>query len=145
MPDELAASNVNRTYSLAATSIAIFTFTLIFLYPRFVSGDVDGLLFQATLILMGASTFSFVFAAYYYYGSSLRDRIADADRDRYAASGDRLWLLGSTLMFLAPSMVLFTIRLAAVGAAWLALWLGYLVFVARYFPRVRTTRRAPKA
>ena len=35
MGDDLAAANVNRSYSLAATSIAIFTFMLIFLYPRF--------------------------------------------------------------------------------------------------------------
>jgi hypothetical protein len=34
MGDDLAAANVNRSYSLAATSIAIFTFTLVFLYPR---------------------------------------------------------------------------------------------------------------
>ena len=40
MGDDLAASNVNRSYSLAATSIAIFTFLLFFLYPRFVSGEI---------------------------------------------------------------------------------------------------------
>jgi hypothetical protein len=39
MGDNLATANVNRSYSLAATSIAIFTFTLFFLYPRFVSGE----------------------------------------------------------------------------------------------------------
>ena len=46
MEDELATSNVNRSYSLAGTSIAIFTFMLIFLYPRFASGEIDALLFQ---------------------------------------------------------------------------------------------------
>ena len=40
MTDELAAANVNRSYQLAASSIAIFTFLLFFLYPKFVSGDV---------------------------------------------------------------------------------------------------------
>jgi hypothetical protein len=30
MEDELAATNVNRSYSLGATSIAIFTFMLFF-------------------------------------------------------------------------------------------------------------------
>ena len=57
MPDDLATSNVNRSYSLSATSIAIFTFTLVFLYPRFASGEIDGLLFQATLVVMGVATF----------------------------------------------------------------------------------------
>ena len=45
MGDEVATSNVNRAYSLAATSIAIFTFTLFYLHPRFVSGEADALLF----------------------------------------------------------------------------------------------------
>ena len=34
MGDDLASANVNRSYSLAATSIAIFTFTLFFLVPE---------------------------------------------------------------------------------------------------------------
>jgi hypothetical protein len=39
MGDDLATADVNRSYSLAATSIAIFTFTLCFLYPSCVSGE----------------------------------------------------------------------------------------------------------
>lgn len=35
MSDELASASVNRSYSLAASCIAIFTFMLFFLYPRF--------------------------------------------------------------------------------------------------------------
>jgi hypothetical protein len=64
MGDDLAAANVNRSYSLAATSIAIFTFMLFFLYPRFASGEINALLFQATLVVMGVATFSFVFASF---------------------------------------------------------------------------------
>jgi hypothetical protein len=63
MGAELATSNVTRSYSLAATSIAIFTFMLFFLYPRFARGEINALLFQATLIVMGVATFSFVFSS----------------------------------------------------------------------------------
>ena len=142
MGDDLAAANVNRTYSLGATSLAIFTFTMIFLYPRYVSGEANPVLFQLTLVVMGVATFSLVFASFHYYGSSLPDRIDDADRAAYARRGDRFWLLGSTSLFLAPSLVLFSIALNLVGAAWLLLWLVYLVFVRRTFPRVATTPRA---
>ena len=138
MGDDLAAANVNRSYSLAATSIAIFTFMLIFLYPRFASGEVDGQLFQATLIVMGLATFSFVFASLHYYGSSLGGRMDDAERAQYSSRGDRFWLLGYTLLFLAPSMVLVSVGLTVVGSAWLVLWLIYVVFAIRYFPRVQT-------
>src|SRR5688572_669051 len=138
MADDLAASNVNRSYSLAATSIAIFTFVLIFLYPRFASGEVNALLFQATLIVMGVATFSFVFASFYYYGASLGGRIDDAIRARYAQRGDRFWVLGYSLLFLDPSLILFSVGLHVVGSVWLGLWLVYVLFTIRHFPRVQT-------
>ena len=142
MDDELATTNVNRSYSLGATSIAIFTFMLFFLYPRFASREINALLFQATLVVMGVATFSFVFASFYYYGASLDRRIDDAERAVYSRRGDRFWLLGYTLLFLAPSLILFSLRLLAVGSAWFALWLVYLLFVIRYFPRVQTARKS---
>ena len=140
MGDDLAASNVNRTYSLAAMSIAIFTFMLIFLYPRFASGEVNAVLFQATLLVMGVATFSLVFAAFHYYASSLGSRMDDAERAQFSRRGDRFWLLGYTLLFLAPSMVLISVGLLFVGAAWFALWFAYVLFAIRYFPRVQTGR-----
>ena len=140
MVDEVATSNVNRSYSLGGTSIAIFTFMLVFLYPEFARGEINALLFQATLVVMGVATFSFVFASLYYYGSSLGSRIDDAERALYSQRGDRFWLLGYTLLFLDPSLILFSIGLLAVGAVWFALWLVYLLFVIRYFPRVQTAR-----
>ena len=143
MGDDLAASNANRSYSLAATSIAIFTFMLIFLYPRFASGEVSALLFQATLVVMGVATFSFVFASLHYYGSSLGGpRMDDAERARYSRRGDRFWLLGYTLLFLDPSLILFSVGLVVVGSAWFALWLVYVLFVIRYFPRVQTSQKS---
>ena len=142
MGDELAAANVNRSYSLAATSIAIFTFMLFFMYPRFVSGQINALLFQAALVVMGVATFSFAFATFYYYCSSVGSRIDDAERALYSRRGDRFWLLGNTLLFLDPSLILFTIGLFVVGSAWFALWLVYLVFVIRYFPRIQTVRKS---
>ena len=141
MGDELATSNVNRSHSLGATSITIFTFMLFFLYPRFASGEINALLFQATLVVMGVATFSFVFASLYYYGSSLGSRIDDAERALYSRRGDRFWLLGYTLLFLDPSLILFAVGLLAVGSAWFALWLVYVLFAIRYFPRIQT---APK-
>ena len=141
MADDLAAANVNRSYQLAASSIAIFTFLLFFLYPRFVSGDVDALPYQATLIVMGVATFSFAFASFYYYGASLGASIDEAERTRYAHRGDVIWLIGCVLLFLAPSLILLTVRLLAVAAVWFGLWLVYLIFVLRNFPRVRTKRQ----
>jgi len=136
MANELASANVNRSYQLAASSIAIFTFLLFFLYPRYVSGDIDGLPFQAALIVMGIATFSFAFASFYYYGASVGGRFDDAERDQYCWRGDCFWLLGCVMLFLAPSIILFTVGLIAVAAVWFLLWLSYLLFAMRIFPRV---------
>jgi hypothetical protein len=141
MGDDLAASNVNRSYSLAGTSVAIFTFMLFFLYPRFASGEVNALLFQATLVVMGVATFSFAFASFHYYGSSLGVLIDDAERAQYSSRGDRFWLLGYTLLFLDPSLILFSLGHFVVASAWFALWLVYVLFAIRYFPRVQTARK----
>jgi len=144
MADDVAAANVNRTYTIAGTSIAIFTFTLFFLYPRFKSGEANALLFQATIVAMAVATFSFVFATLSYYAVSLGERLDDVARLQYSRRGDRFWLLGYTCLLLAPSLILFSIGLLAVALFWLALWMVYLLFMIRYFPNVRTARTAER-
>jgi hypothetical protein len=116
MGDDLAGSNVNRSYSLAATSIAIFTFMLFFLYPRFEKGAINPLLFQAPLVVMGVATFSFVFASFHYYCSSLDSRIDDAQRARYSRRGDHFWLLGYTLLLGTVAMAC-VVAVAGLGPA----------------------------
>lgn len=138
MREDLAAVNVTRTYTLAASNIAIFTFMLFFLYPRFESGRINSLLFQATLVAMGVATFSLVFATLHYYRSSLAGGISDSERARFARRADRFWLLGYTTMFLAPSLVLFLIGLWSVASIWLALWFVYLFFVVTNFSTIQT-------
>lgn len=136
MGDEVRAHNVNRTYALGATSIAIFTFMLIFLYPKFASGQINALLFQATLVVGCLAAFSFVFATLYLYGSSLGSRMDDSERALYSRRGNRFWLLGYTLLLLDPGLILVSVGLLAVASVWLALWLVYVVFfvlVARRF------------
>jgi hypothetical protein len=91
---------------------------------------------------MGVATFSFVFSSFYYYSSSLGSRIDDTERALHSRRGDRFWLLGYILLFLAPSLILFSVGLLAVGSAWFTLWLVFLLFVIRYFPRIQT---APKS
>lgn len=140
MTEDLAGANLNRSYTLAASNIAVFTFMLFFLYPRFEKGTINPYLFQVTLTMMGVSTFSLVFAAIHYYRASLGGRTTEADRLRDAHRADLFWLIGYSVMFLAPTLVLFLIGLFAVASVWLAFWLVYLVFVARVFPRMRTPR-----
>ena len=143
MGDDLASANVNRAYSLAATSIAIFSFLLFFLYPRVTSGEANALLFKVMVVVMAVATFAFVLASLNYYCASLGGRFTEAERATQSRRGDRLWLLGYTLLFLAPSVILFSLDLLGVGCVWLALWLVYLGFVVRYFPKMQAARGSP--
>jgi hypothetical protein len=136
----LAAANVNRSYSLAATSIAIFTFVLLFLYPKFRSAEIDGILFQATLLVMGVATFSFVLASFFYYCSSIGTPIADLDPVSHFRRGDRYWLLGFSLLYLVPTLILLSVGLLVAGFAWLAFWLVHLLYIVRCYPGIRTAQ-----
>ena len=138
--DDLAAANVNRSYSLAATTIAIFTFTLSVLYPRFKAGELDPRLFQLTLVVMGIATCSYLVASFLYYGASLGSRIEDARRASDALRADRLWLLGTLLLFLAPTLILLTLELPFVAAVWFALWVMYAAVAVRQTPLVMGDR-----
>jgi hypothetical protein len=140
MVEDLAAANVNRSISLAATNIAIFTFTLIFLYPRFQNATINPLLFQSTLVAMAVSTFSLVFATVHYYRSSLGAWGSEAERALHARRAEGFWAIGYTLMFLAPSLVLFSVGLLLVASLWLALWLLHLIFMIRSFRTAQTPR-----
>ena len=142
MGEELAASNVNRSYTLAASCIAIFTFTLFFLFPRLERGAVNPPLFYATLIVLGLATFSFVFSSFHYYWVSLGSRVDEAERVRYSRRADRFWLFGYSLLILDPTLILFSVGLFAVGSVWLGLWVVWVVFVFRTFPRVQAPGRA---
>jgi hypothetical protein len=77
-------------------------------------------------------------AVFYYYHSSLGGRIDDMEQEAHARRGDGFWLFGYTMLFLAPSLILFSIGLLFVASVWLALWLVYLIFVFRYLPKVQT-------
>jgi hypothetical protein len=142
MPDDIASSNVNRSFSLASTSVAIFTFTLVFLFPRFANGEIDGLLFQAALIVMGVATFALMSASVRYYGAALVGHVDEERRRGWSRRGDELWGLGYQLLFLSPSLVLLTVDLAVVGGVWFGLWLIQLIWAVRNFPRMRTPHQS---
>ena len=59
----------------------------------------------------------------------------DPERALYCRRGDRFWLLGGTMLFLAPSLILFSLGLLAVGSVWLALWLVYLLLYDPLLPK----------
>jgi hypothetical protein len=145
MDDTLANANVNRTSTLAAMSIAIFTFTLIFLFPKFAAGDIDSTIFQAALAVIAVAIFAFVLAGAYYYASTQTKWLAERERATFFKRGDVAWLAGQSLLLLDPSLVLFSVRLFPVALVWLVLWLSYVGFSLRWFRRYMRQSRPGEA
>ena len=123
---DLANSNVNRNITLAGTSVAIFTFLLFFLYPRYFSGDIDPVLFQFTLAIIVSIIFSLVISATYYYGTTLTLSLPDGQGTVIFGKAEAFWLIGYSLLLLEPSLILFTVKLSAVALYALVLWFSYL-------------------
>ncbi len=160
MSSEIWEANVNRTWALAGTSIAIFTFTLVFLYPRFSSGAIDPVLFQISLTVIGFSVFSFVFSGIYYYALtlalsmrsndvlSLRTSLVQSLKtkpEKYRRRADTFWSIGFSLLVLEPSLILFTVGLIVVASVWLVLWIFYFIFSVYVFTETQSWLRKTRA
>ncbi len=123
---DIANSNVNRNITLAGTSVAIFTFLLFFLYPRYFSGEINAILFQFTLAVIVSVIFSLVISALYYYGTTLTLSLRPEQATTIFGKAEAFWLVGYSLLLLEPSLILFTVNLLAVGLYALVLWFSYL-------------------
>jgi hypothetical protein len=141
---DIANSNVNRNITLAGTSVAIFTFLLFFLYPRYSSGDINPVLFQFTLAIIVSIIFSLVISATYYYGTTLTLSLPDGQGTPIFGKAEAFWLMGYSLLLLEPSLILFTVNLLAVALYALVLWLSYLYLTWLQFKKLtkkmKTTR-----
>jgi hypothetical protein len=133
---DLANSNVNRNITLAGTSVAIFTFLLFFLNPRYSSGDIDPVLFQFTLAIIVSVIFSLVISATYYYGTTLTLSLPDGQGTAIFGKAEAFWLIGYSLLLLEPSLILFTVKLSAVALYALVLWFSYLYLTWLQFKRL---------
>ena len=133
----LAEANVNRTATLAGTSIAIFTFLLFFLYPRYEDARINPMLFQSALMVIGLAIFGFVFAGLYYYLVTVPWPAKSLKPLGYLRTGDLFWFLGFSLLLVEPSLILFTVGLLFVAWGWFGLWVLYMFFNLREFGKYR--------
>jgi hypothetical protein len=132
---DLANSNVNRNITLAGTSIAIFTFLLFFLYPRYSSGEIDPILFQFTIAIIVSVIFSLVISATYYYGTTLALSLPGGEGTAVFGKAEAFWLIGYSLLLLEPSLILFTVKLSSVALYALVLWFSYIYLTWLQFKR----------
>ncbi len=127
---DLAAANVSRALTLLGSTIAVFTFLLFFLYPRFSSGQIDPVLFQFTLTIVVLTIVSFSMSGLFSYRIGVLKM--NSIRKRASMRGAALfWLIGTLLAVLEPALILFTVGLTIVGLVALSGWLLYAFFTLR--------------
>ncbi len=125
---DAARQSRGLTTALGGTCVAIFTFLLFFLYPRFVAGEADPNLFQLTLLAILVSLFLLVLAAWFYFLFTQSLGVDAARPGKYLARADACFAVGVIVLTLAPALVLLTINLQALGFVALGLWGVYLIF-----------------
>jgi hypothetical protein len=133
---DIANGNVNRNITLAGTSVAIFTFLLFFLYPRYLLGEINTILFQFTLAIIVSVIFSLVISALYYYGTVITLSLPPQTATSIFGAAEAFWLVGYSLLLLEPSLILFTVsNLSVVGSYALFLWFSYLLLTLLQFKK----------
>ena len=127
---DLAAANVNRAGTLVGSTIAVFTFLLFFLYPRFSSGSIDPVLFQITLTIVVLTILSFSLSGLFSYRIGVLKM--NSTKKRASMRGAALfWLIGTLLAVLEPALILFTVGLTIVGTTALGAWVVYALLTIR--------------
>ncbi len=137
-PSAISASRIEAarqsralTTALGGTCVAIFTFLLFFLYPRYAAGELDPNLFQLTILVIVASVYLLVLAAWFFF---LFTQHLDTNSERtkkHLARADGCFGLAVTLLTLAPALVLLTVGLTVLGVVALGMWGIYLLFFVR--------------
>ncbi|OLE91355.1 MAG: hypothetical protein AUF79_05010 [Crenarchaeota archaeon 13_1_20CM_2_51_8] len=127
---DLAAANVNRAGTLVGSTIAVFTFLLFFLYPRFSSGQIDPVLFQVTLTIIVLTILSFSLSGLFYYRVGVL-KLTTARKRASMQMGALFWLVGTLFVILEPALILFTVGLIVVGVVALGAWLLYALVTLR--------------
>lgn len=124
-----ASSTRALTTGLAGTCVAILTFVLFFLYPRWTGGEVNNLLFQWALTNIVVTLFLTILSAILYWLVIEAVLTNHPLTPRLSRGADLLFLVGAMLLALEPALILFTVAIYFVATVALALWLTVLVIL----------------
>jgi hypothetical protein len=103
---------------------------LIFLYARYNSGGLDGLLYRLTLASIVFSIFFLgVSGSYYYFLIEALER-KRSEAPTLLQTADVCFVLGLALLLLEPALILVTLHLYDIGAVAIVLWALSLIVIA---------------
>jgi hypothetical protein len=135
---DYVASNPNRSVALIGSNLAIFTFVLIFLFPRYDSHQLNGVLFQVTLTGSLLAIFLFGISGVLYLEVVAMAKASIETKMQLVRRGDLLFVVSLLLATAEPALILFTLpNLTYVGVIATVLWTLYAVFLIRQGRKLR--------
>jgi|SRR5437773_960618 len=134
---DYVTSNLNRSVTLIGSNLAIFTFVLIFLFPRYASNQLNGVRFQATLTSSLLAIFVFGISGVHYFEVVAMAKASVETKMRLVRRGDLLFVVSLLLATAEPALILFTLGLTGVGIIAAFLWTLYAVFLIRQGRKLR--------
>ena len=129
--DVVIRRKVKRRRDWAKWGLATyFVIFLIFLYARYNSDGLDGLLYRLTLAAVVFSIFFLgVAGSYYYFLIEALER-KRPDATSFLRTADACFVLGLGLLMLEPALILLTLRILDIGAIAVGLWAISLILIA---------------
>ena len=125
-----ANENRSLTAGLGATCIAVLTFVLIFLYDRANAGQINDVLFQATLLVIVLSLCLISLSSLNYWFVMEAFRTTPSRAPVYQRRADGFFASSLVLLLLEPTLILITVKLYYVGGIALALWIVAIIVLA---------------
>jgi len=123
--------------TLIGSNLAIFTFVLVFLFPRYASNQLNGVLFQVTLTTTLLAIFLFGISGVYYLEVVGVAKTSIARKRVLVQRGDSLFVVSLMLGTAMPALILFTLGITAVAVIATGLWALYVGFIIQQGRKLR--------
>ncbi len=123
--------------TLIGSNLAIFTFVLVFLFPRYASNQLNGVLFQVTLTTTLLAIFLFGISGVYYLEVVGMTKTGIARERVLVQRGDSLFVVSLLLGTAMPALILFTLGITAVAVIATGLWVLYAGFIIQQGRKLR--------
>ena len=124
--------------TLIGSSLAIFTFVLVFLFPCYASNQLSGVLFQLTLTTSLLAIFLFDISGVYYPEVVGAAKTSIARKGVLVQRGDSLFVVSLMLGTAMPALILFTLGIMVVAVTATVLRTLYAGFIIQQGRKLRT-------
>ena len=111
---------------------------LIFLYPRYLSNQLNGILFQATLTSSLLEIFLFGISGVHYFEVVAMAKTSPTTKMQLIRRGDSIFVLSLLIGTGEPALILFTLGLTVVAVIATVLWTLYAGFIIRQGRKLQT-------